>query len=118
MDCSGWSCDASTCLCSGSLLKGIRTCVTDVDGNRGPVHRGQVDFEVGQQEIHLVRIEVDEAGKVNAYVDDMLVEANQFPELQARILKVIGILSCSCWALQCWGRLGHFCIFCNGECNV
>ncbi len=74
---------------SGSLLKGIRTYVTDADGNRGPVHRGPVDFQVGQQEVHSVRIEVNEAGKANAYVDDVLVEANLFPELQDRIQKMI-----------------------------
>ncbi len=74
---------------SGSLLKGIRTYVTDADGNRGPVHRGPVEFEVGQQQVHSIRIEVDEAGKVNAHVDDMLVESNLFPELQDRIQKFV-----------------------------
>ena len=74
---------------SGSLLKGIQTYVTDAEGNRGPVHRGPVELEVGQVEVHSIRIEVDEAGKVNAHVDDMLVEANLFPELQDRIRKVV-----------------------------
>ena len=74
---------------SGSLLKGIKTYVTDADGRRGPVHRGPVELEVGQQDVHSIRIEVDETGKVNAHVDDMLVEANLFPELQARITKMI-----------------------------
>ncbi len=74
---------------SGSLLKGIRTYVTDADGNRGSVHRGPVEFEVGQQQVHSIRIEVDEAGKVNAHVDDMLVESNLFPELQDRIQKIV-----------------------------
>ena len=67
------------------MLKGIRTYVTDADGNRGPVHRGPADFKVGQQEVHSIRIEVDDSGKVRAHVDDMLVDANLFPKLQARI---------------------------------
>ena len=77
-----------------------------------------MDFEVGQQEVHSVRIEVDEAGKVNAYVDDMLVEANLFPGLQTRILKVIWDFVLLVSGLAMLGTIGHFCIFCNGECNV
>ena len=74
---------------SGSLLRGIRTYVTDADGNSGPVHRGPVEFEVGQQQVHSIRIEVDDAGKVNTHVDDTLVESNLFPELQDRIQKIV-----------------------------
>jgi hypothetical protein len=93
---------------SGSLLKGIRTYVTDADGNRGPVHRGPVDLEVGQQEVHSVRIQVDETGMVTAHVDGMMVDPNLFPKLQHRIQKIVwafvffvamGAMGAMLWAL-------------------
>ena len=74
---------------SASLLKGVQTYVTDADGNRGPVQRGPAEFEVGQQELHAIRIEVDETGKVNAHVDGKQVGADLFPRLRRRIQYVI-----------------------------
>lgn len=70
---------------------GIRTYAVDVVGSRGPVHRGPVDFAVGQQEVHAILIEVDEAGKVHAQVDEAQVEANVFPVLQGRIQKFVWV---------------------------
>ena len=74
---------------SGSLLHGIRTFVTDADGNRGPVYRGPVELEVGSQEVHAISIRVDETGKVTAHLDGTLVDSNLFPELRSRIQKLV-----------------------------
>lgn len=74
---------------SGSLFKGIRTFITDAGGNRGPVYRGPVELEVGNQEVHALSIQVDETGKVTAHLDGALVDSNLFPGLQNRIQKLV-----------------------------
>ncbi|MDB4695194.1 hypothetical protein OAF47_01875 [bacterium] len=40
---------------------------------------------MGQQELHAIRIEVDETGKVNADVDGKQLGADLFPRLRRRI---------------------------------
>ncbi len=74
-----------------SVGTGIRTHARDVESNLGPVHRGPCQFEVGKRERHEITIAVDGTGKVNAYVDGQLVEANLFASLRVRIFGIVAV---------------------------
>ncbi len=74
-----------------SAWTGIRTYARDVESNLGPVHRGPCQFEVGKRERHEITIAVDGTGRVNAYVDGQLVEANLFASLRVRIFAIVGV---------------------------
>jgi hypothetical protein len=80
-----------TVFVEASVWTGIRTYARDVESDSGPVHRGPCQFEVGTRERHEVTIEVDGTGRVNAYVDGQLVEANLFASLRLRIFSIVAV---------------------------
>ena len=83
--------EITTVFVEASVWTGIRTHARDVDSNLGPVHRGPCQFEVGKRERHEITIAVDGTGRVNAYVDGQLVEANLFASLRVRIFAIVAV---------------------------
>ncbi len=83
--------EITTVFVEASVWTGIRTYARDVKSNLGPVHRGPCQFEVGKQERHEITIAVDGTGRVNAYVDGQLVEANLFASLRVRIFAIVAV---------------------------
>jgi len=86
--------EITTVFVEASVWTGIRTYARDVEsdlGDLGPVHRGPCQFEVGKRERHEITIAVDGTGRVNAYVDGQLVEANLFANLRVRIFAIVAV---------------------------
>ena len=83
--------EITTVFVEASVWTGIRTYARDVESNSGPVHRGPCQFEVGKRERHEITITVDGTGRVNAYVDGQLVEANLFASLRVRIFAIVAV---------------------------
>ena len=83
--------EITTVFVEASIWTGIRTYARDVDSDLGPVHRGPCQFEVGKRERHEITIAVDGTGRVNAYVDGQLVEANLFANLRVRIFAIVAV---------------------------
>lgn len=83
--------EINTVFVRASFWTGIRTYSTDAAGTSGPVHRGPCQFEVGNRERHQVKIEVDDLGKANAYVDGRLVEENLFARLRTVIFFSVAV---------------------------
>ena len=83
--------EITTIFVEASIWTGIRTYARDVEDELGPVHRGPCQFEVGKLESHEITIAVDGTGRVNAYVDDQLVEANLFAHLRVRVFAIVAV---------------------------
>ena len=83
--------EITTVFVEASVWTGIRTYARDLESHLGPVHRGPCQFEVGERERHEITIAVDGTGKVNAYVDGQLVEANLFASLRVRIFSIVAV---------------------------
>lgn len=80
-----------TVVVQASPWTGISTYSIDSTGVAGSVHRGPCQLEVGKTKPHQVQIAVDNTGKVNAYVDGELVQANLFAKL--RILVFANVIA-------------------------
>ena len=64
----------------------------DVESNLGPVAPRAMSIRVGKRRAHqITNAAVDGAGRVNAYVDGQLVEANLFASLRYGSLADLGI---------------------------
>ena len=83
--------EITTVFVEASIWTGISTYARDVNSESGPVHRGPCQFQVGQREQHEIAIAVDGTGRVNAYVDGQLVEANLFARLRVRIFAIVAV---------------------------
>jgi hypothetical protein len=83
--------EVTTVFVEASVWTGIRTYARDVESDVGPAHRGPCQFEVGKRERHEITIAVDGTGRVNAYVDGQLVEANLFANLRVRIFAMVAV---------------------------
>ena len=83
--------EITTVFVEASVWTGIRTYARDVERNLGTVHRGPCQFEVGKRERHEITMAVDGTGRVNAYVDGQLVEANLFASLRVRIFGIVAV---------------------------
>ena len=95
--------EVSTVFVEASVWTGIRTYARDEESDSGPVHRGPCQFEVGKRERHEIMIAVDGTGRVNAYVDGQLVEANLFANLRVRIFAIVAVFMIVIFVLVLWG---------------
>ena len=75
-----------------SIWTGIRTHARNTEGDSSPVLRGPCQFETGKLERHEIRIDVGGTGRVNAYVDGELVQADLFARLRKRIYAMVAVL--------------------------
>lgn len=83
--------EITTVFVKASLWKGIQTYTGDVDRPADLIHRGTCQFEVGENERHDIRIDVDGNIKVNIYVDGQLIGSNLFERLRIRIFMIVAI---------------------------